>query len=197
EVRAGVRSALGVSECCVVVTMVGIMRPGKGHAELLAATSRVRTSPDVEMVVVAAGDGPLRTELEASVRVGSRVPIRFVGFWDDVPQLLAASDVVVQPSLVDALPTSLIHALAAGVPAIASDVGGIPEIVTPDTGILVPPGDVDALAAAISQLAAEPGARRRMGAAALRRFDAEFDAERWMGRLRALYDEVLEETARP
>jgi glycosyltransferase involved in cell wall biosynthesis len=102
----------------------------------------------------------------------------------------------VQPSLFDALPTALIEGLAAGLPAVASRVGGIVEIVTPDVGILVPPGDPDTLARSLIELARDPQRRWQMGRAARRRFEQEFDAQRWVRTLRSLYDEVIADHAR-
>ncbi len=122
-VLAELRAALGVRADGLMATMVGIMRPGKGHAELLAAAGRVPRSAGVSYVL--AGDGPLRSRLEAAAR-GSSVADRviFAGFRDDVADLLAASDLIVHPSRLDALPTALIEGLAAGLPAVASAIGG-------------------------------------------------------------------------
>ena len=156
--REAVRLALDVPDDAVLVAMVAIMRPGKGHDVLLEAASRLPAGRQVQFVV--AGSGPE----EAGIRLaahglgldGGRV--RFLGFVDDVPALLAGCDLLVHPSMADALPTALIHGLAAGLPIVASDVGGIPEIVTDGVGILVPPGNADALGRAVADLGsnAEP-----------------------------------------
>ena len=192
EDRARLRSALGVGAEDVMATMVGIMRPGKGHDQLLAAAALVPESLRVTFVL--AGDGPLRARLEAedAARGGNGARVVFAGFREDVADLLAASDLVVHPSLAEALPTALIHALASGRPTVASAVGGVPEVVTPDTGVLVPPGDVASLVGAVAALAGDPERRRALGAAARRRFEAEFDVVLWARRLRAVYEEVLE-----
>jgi glycosyltransferase involved in cell wall biosynthesis len=121
---------------------------------------------------------------------GLRDRIKLVGYRDDIPELLQAADVVVQPSHFDALPTTLIQALAAGVPAVASDVGGIPEIVTSRVGILVPPGRPDRLAQAIDELASDPIRRAALGSAAHAFFEEEFSAVTWVGRLRGVYESV-------
>lgn len=195
EERVRLRARLGLPERGAVAAMVAIMRPGKGHDDLLAALQLVPR--DVDLRVVLAGDGPLRGELERRARAAGLVPSRvvFAGFVDDVAGLLAASDVVVQPSHFDALPTALIQALAAGLPVVATDVGGIPEIITPEVGVLVPPGDVQALAGALVDVAADSGLRQSLGAAARQRFDSEFDAGVWAGRLSHVYQEVLLECA--
>lgn len=195
EAQRALRASLGVPPGCVMATMVGIMRPGKGHADLIAAAARVPEGLDVRFVL--AGDGPLRRRLEAAARTDPRAAKRvvFAGFRTDVAELLAASDLIVHPSRFDALPTALIHGLAAGLPVVASDVGGIPEVVTPDAGRLVPPGDVRALADAVVALAGDPAARQHLGAAARRRFAAEFDAAAWARRLREVYAEAAKELA--
>ncbi|CAN5254132.1 glycosyltransferase family 4 protein [soil metagenome] len=193
--RLALRAEAGAGAGTVLVTCLGIMRPGKGHAQLLRAVERLPEAAGVRVAL--AGDGPLRARLRRAVASSPvlRDRVTLLGFRRDVGALLQASDVVVQPSLSDALPTSLIHALAAGVPAVASAVGGIPEIVTPATGVLVPPGDVGALATALLGLAEEPGRRQSLGAAARSRFDREFDARVWAERLRRLYERVLADTA--
>lgn len=193
--RLALRAQAGAGPGTVLVTCVGIMRPGKGHDHLLRAVEHLPEQAGVRLAL--AGDGPLRERLQRAVASSPvlRERVRLLGFRRDVGALLQASDVVVQPSLADALPTSLIHALAAGAPAVASAVGGIPEIVTPATGVLVPPGDVAALGAALLALAEEPGRRRSLGAAARGRFNREFDAHLWAERLRRLYERVLADTA--
>lgn len=193
--RDVVRAELGADHASVLAVMVGIMRPGKGHADLIAATELI--PPDLDLRVVMVGDGELRSEV-GSLVTRSRTPqgrLRLAGFRDDIPAVLAAADIVVHPSRVDALPTVLLSAAAAGRPVVATTAGGIPEIVTPSTGLLVPPGDVAGLAAALTTLTREPLTRAAMGASARARFAAEFDATIWAGRLRALYDDVLRERA--
>ncbi|MDQ2724570.1 MAG: glycosyltransferase family 4 protein [Actinomycetota bacterium] len=193
-----VRRELGISEDAVVATMLGVMRPGKGHRQLIAADARL--APGTRLRFVCAGDGPLADELgreadelgREAVRRGSpEARIIFPGWRSDVGAILAASDMIVHPTLFDALPTALIQGLAAGLPAVASNVGGVPEIVSSDCGILVAPDDPAALADALQALAEDPQKRAKMGAAARARFDTEFAADIWAGRLRALYDTVV------
>ena len=111
---------------------------------------------------VLAGSGPEEARLRARVEAeGLAGRVVFAGFREDVAALLAAADLVVHPSHADALPTALIHALAAGVPAVATRVGGIPEIVGDDAGVLVPPAEPAALAGAVRDLAGDPGGAGR------------------------------------
>jgi glycosyltransferase involved in cell wall biosynthesis len=167
------------------------MRPEKGHNELLAAARAIGNEARVTFVLV--GDGELRPALEATAAAAApeSAPVVFAGYRRDVAELLAASDIVVHPSFADALPTALIHALASARPIIASNVGGIPEIVTADAGILVGPGDIDGLVGAITSLAADPVRRSALGSGARRRYDEEFELSVWMQRLRARYERVL------
>jgi glycosyltransferase involved in cell wall biosynthesis len=187
--RAEVRRELGAGPDAFVVAMVGIMRPGKGHQDLLAAAARLRHGSRAHLVLV--GDGPLSGQLRSAAR-SLTCPVTFTGYREDVSRLLDACDLVVHPTRFDALPTALIEALAAGRPVLASDVGGVPEIVTSDVGRLIPPGDLAALAEAITNLEADPGLRARLGVAARARFEREFEAGRWARRLRVLYDQVRE-----
>jgi glycosyltransferase involved in cell wall biosynthesis len=188
EARRRIRSGLGVTDEHVLAAMIGVVRPGKGHAQLIAAARLLGEGSPVRFVC--AGDGPLLGELRRSAAdTGGRVT--FTGWRSDVPDLLASSDLIVHPTLFDALPTALIQGLAAGLPAVASDVGGVPEIVDRDCGILVPPDDPAALAGAVEALAGSEDRRRAMGQRAARRFAEEFDSEIWARRLRELYDTVL------
>jgi glycosyltransferase involved in cell wall biosynthesis len=191
EARRRIRGQLGVPPQAVMATMISLLRPGKGHTDLITAASRLPEALDVHIVIV--GDGPLRPALEAQARaLGLKDRrVHFTGYRTDVGTILACSDIVVQPSLFDALPTALIEGLAAGLPAIASEVGGIVDIVTADLGILVPPASPDRLAESLIALARDPERGRRMGQAARRRFEQQFDAVNWAGTLRRLYDEVL------
>lgn len=190
--RTARRAALGASDDTVLVVAVGVLRPEKGHADLAAAVARLPR--DLPVRVVVAGDGPERARLDALAGpLGDRFAL--LGRRDDVPALLEAADLVVHPSTADALPTALLEAAAAGRPVVATSVGGIPEIVTPGTGVLVGVGDVPALSEAIAALVRDPTARQRLGRAARERFDREFAVDAWAGRLRVLYDEVLAESA--
>ncbi len=189
EEVSAVRRELGIGDDRIVAVTIAVMRPGKGHEVLLDAVKEV---DDDRLVFLLAGDGSEAKRLRARAAGDRRIV--FAGFREDVPLLLAAADLVVHPSLGDALPTSLIHALAAGLPIVASDVGGIPEIVPPGAGFLVPPGDPAALASAITRLAADEAGRRLMEKRSREHFEEEFEVVAWARRLRSLYSEVLNRT---
>ncbi len=183
---AAVREDLDIGRDRIVAATVAVMRPDKGHDVLLDAVELI---DDPRLVFVLAGDGPRAEALQRRAAGNDRVV--FTGFREDVARLLTAADFLVHPSRHDALPTSLLHALAAGLPIVASGVGGVPEIVPADAGWLVPPGEPVALAEAIVTVAGDEGGRRLMGKRSRERFEEEFDARTWAGRLRSLYAEVL------
>lgn len=193
--RAELRAELGLPAGAIVVTKVGLMRPGKGQgAVLAAATELTARAPDLDVHFLFLGDGELRPELEREAATrGIADRVVFAGYRDDVPDLLQTSDLLVHASDFDALPTALIEALGAGLPVVAYGVGGVPEIVTPETGCLVEPGDVAGLARALTDLASDPVRRAGMSRAARARFAVEFASSTFARRLRDLYDEVRAE----
>lgn len=198
EVRADkstIRAEIGVPTGAVLAVCAGLMRPEKGHADLLAA---IRLLPDEPAVVVAlAGDGPLSDDIGTAVESDPvlRERVRLLGFRADIADVLAAADFVVQPSLADALPTALISALAAGRPIVASRVGGIPDIVHDAYGILVRPADPAGLSVALGEMAGTVAAGGErlvaMQRAARRRYEDHFSAQRWVTGLQAVYTRAI------
>lgn len=160
----------------------------KGHIHLLEAAARIP-----EALFQLAGDGPERASLEAKAReLGVNDRVRFLGYREDVPALLASCDLFVLPSLYEGLPLAMLEAMAAGKPVIASAIGGIDEAVVHDeTGILVPPADPAALAGAIRQVLFNPPLARRLGAAGRARVERDFSAESMVQGVVRVYDEVL------
>jgi glycosyltransferase involved in cell wall biosynthesis len=135
----------------------------------------------------------LRTEWEELARsLGVADRVRWAGYRRDVDAILPGCDLFVLPSRDDAFPTVLLEAMAAGLPAVASAVGGIPEIVTPDvTGVLVPPGDAETLAAAIVDLLHDAPRAARMRRCAQMLADERFSTRAWIGRLEKVYAESV------
>jgi glycosyltransferase involved in cell wall biosynthesis len=134
------------------------------------------------------GDGPDRPEIEAELGRAAEL----LGERRDVRQLLGSADLFVLSSRSEGLPLSILEAMASGLPVVASAVGGIPEVVIHDeTGLLVPPGDPDALADALRRLLADPALRRRLGAAGRARAEREFSLERARRAHVELYERLL------
>jgi len=186
EERGPLRRALGVAADAVVITCVARLVPLKAHTRLLAAFAHLE---EPRAVLLCAGDGPLREPLQQQAReLGISGRVRFLGNRDDVPQLLRASDLFVLASDTEGLSCSLLEAMAAGLPAVATRVGGNPELVVDGaTGILVPPGEVDALRAALSRLASDAPLRGQMGARAAERAREGFSFDAMTARYEALY----------
>lgn len=188
QTRARLERDFEIPAGAPILITVSVLRPAKGIEVLLDTVRRV---PDAYFLIV--GGGPKEEEFrELAAKSGAGERVRWAGFRTDVDELLAGADVFVHPSLVDAFPTVLLEAMAAGLPVVASGVGGIPEIVNPGvTGKLVPPGDADALASALNSLLADPGMMARMSEAAQQRAQREFSAQAWLARLGQLYEQVV------
>jgi glycosyltransferase involved in cell wall biosynthesis len=165
----------------------------KNHKLFLQAAAKVSARvPDVQFVLV--GDGPLRAELEQETqRLGIAAQTLFLGDRRDIPAILASLDVSVLPSDSESLSNAIIESMAAGVPAIASDVGGNPELLGHGRGLLVKPGDEQALADAMASVLLDAGRRAAMGENG-KKFAAEnFTIEHMRRRHEELYAELLEE----
>ena len=170
------------------VITVANLRPEKSHETLIAAAALLaRDCPDVRYVIV--GDGARRAELAAVARTrGVDHIIDFLGHREDVPALLAAADVFVLPSRSEAFPNGAIEAMAAGLPVVASAVGGLLDLIESGrTGILVPPSDAEALAAALRSLHGSPAKARAIGAAARREVLSRYSFERMVRGFEDLY----------
>jgi glycosyltransferase involved in cell wall biosynthesis len=154
---------------------VGRLAAPKDWSTLLYALAALEPETFAELVIV--GDGPDRERVEDELaRSSLRRRVRLLGERDDVPGLLSDADVFVLASRSEGLPLSVIEAMAAGLPVVASDVGGVGELVREgETGLLVPPGDPAALGDALRLLLADRGLRRRLGSGGRERAKAFFD----------------------
>jgi glycosyltransferase involved in cell wall biosynthesis len=180
--RRRVRAALGAPDHRVVVLAVSRLVWHKGYPELAAA---MRMVPDAALWVagerLTSDRGPDMTALLRDAGLGAR--LRLLGHRDDVAELMAAADLFVLPSRFEGLPMSVIEAMLTGLPVIAANVRGPAEQVVPEvTGLLVPPGDAPALAAALQRLAADPALRARMGAAGRLRAVERYDEAKVLAR---------------
>lgn len=154
---------------------VGRLAAPKDWSTLLSALTSLDSEAFAELAIV--GDGPERERVEDELaRRSLEGRVRLLGERDDVPRLLAEADVFLLASRSEGLPLSVIEAMAAGLPIVASDVGGLKELVRDgETGVLVPPGDPVALAEALRPLLANRELRRRLGRAGRARAKALFD----------------------
>jgi glycosyltransferase involved in cell wall biosynthesis len=187
ELRAGSRAELGVGEGEVLLVFVGRIVPIKRLDLLLRALARAREAdPRLRLAVV--GDGAERAQLERrAAELGIAGEVFFLGYRRELRPVFAAADLAVLSSDNEGTPVSLIEAAAAGLPAVATDVGGVREVVGEETGVLVPRDDAAALAAAIVELAADPARRERCGHAARRHALDRYGAQRLIDDVDALY----------
>lgn len=186
--RFGLRAEDWVAAC------VGRLSPEKGQRYLLEAVGVARTAIH-NLRVVVAGDGPDLEALKAQARAaGIQDIVSFLGWTSDIPSLLRAANVLVQPSTREGFGLAVAEAMAAGCPVVCTAVGGIPELVDHDScGILVPPRDPTALALALTTLSEQPALAVRLAAAAHRRVETHFSASRMMDDLKRVYRELLAE----
>jgi len=190
--REEARRALGLPPQGPLIGAVGRLSPEKGQIVLLRALPSVLAAfPQAACVL--AGEGPSRAALEAETRrlgIGDRVI--FLGLRRDVPMVLAGLDLFVQPSIYEGFGLSLLEAMSAGLPVVASRVGGIPEVIEDGrTGLLVPPQDPTALAGAVVRLLGDSEGARRLGESAASRARERFSLGRVAERVDALYRNIL------
>ncbi len=171
-----------------VLTMVARLAAPKDPLLLLEALAAVDAPFQLRLV----GDGPDRAAVEGAVaRLGLGDRVTLLGRRLDVPELLADSDVFTLISRQEGFPLSILEAMRAGLPVVASDVGGIREAVRDETGLLVPRGDKAALTQALSALLGDRGLRARLGAAGRTAYEARFSVERMLDRTFEAYLHVL------
>ncbi len=194
EAPAAVREKLGVPPGAVLVGNVALLDPRKGHRFLLEALALARKTCAVPLYLVVEGTGPERAALEALAgELGLGGAVKFAGRWDGIFDLMNAFDVFALSSTgMEDFPNVVLEAMSLGKPVIGTRVAGVPEQVEDGaTGLLVPPGDAPALAAAIASLAADPAKRAAMGAAGKARFDSEFACGKATARYADLYRGLL------
>jgi len=192
--RDALRREWGVPDSALVVGSVGRLVAVKNYALLLRAAA----SSGLAIHVVLAGEGPERaalTALAASLGIASRVHL--LGHSNDVDRVLGAFDVFVLPSFSEGMSNTLLEAMAAGVPPVASDVGGNGEIVRDGVdGRLFPSDDEAALRESLAALCRDAGERARLGAAARQRVLSTFDIRQMIAGYEQLYERVHARTAR-
>lgn len=182
---------------CLVIGSVGRIEPVKNHALLLTAFAALRARrPDLahRLRLAIIGDGPLLPALRAQVdAAGLNDAVWLPGKRDDVAAILRGLTVFALPSIAEGTPGAALEAMASGVPVIGSDVGGVPEVVADGaTGALVPPGDSEALCAALERYATRPALVHEHGLAARLRVTQHYGMQAMVAAYQALYDELCE-----
>ena len=189
EANSAMRAELGVGSDQRVIGTVGNLFAVKGHTYLLKACKAVASSyPNILVLIAGEGDQLGRLQKEAA-DLGIAANVRFLGFRDDVPALLHAMDIFVLPSLSEGLPLSILEALALGKPVVATNVGGIPEVVQNGlTGFLVPPRSPEALAEKILLLLRHPVTASDLGRAGRSRVEDAFSIKKMIQEYQCLYE---------
>ncbi|MFQ5745722.1 MAG: glycosyltransferase [Gemmatimonadota bacterium] len=177
--RMETRAALGLGEDEVLAIAVGNLYPVKGYDVLLRALAMAAGTVSAPWRLAVVGRGEEEAALrDLAGRLGLAPRVRWLGYRDDVPDLMAAADVYVMSSRSEGLPLAVLEAMFAGLPIVATRVGGIPEAVGADReGLLVEPQDPGDLAAALSRLLGDPALRDRLAAAARRRAERDYHVE--------------------
>lgn len=186
------RERLGLPEDALLIGVVAQLIERKGHAVLLRALpALVAEQPRLQVVFF--GQGPLAATLEQQAReLGLEQRVHLVGFREDLAELLPCLAVLVHPARMEGLGVSLLQAAAAGVPIVATAVGGIPEAVEDGvTGVLVPAGDSEALGQAMRSLLADRSLREQLGRAGAERVRRVFSVELMVEANLAVYRELL------
>jgi glycosyltransferase involved in cell wall biosynthesis len=194
--RDDVRAELGAKPDELVLLALGALVRRKGLDVLLDALAELERK-DLRPLLWLGGEGDARPKLEKQAKtLGLAQRVQFLGSRRDVADLLAGSDVFVMPSRREGLGVAALEAMAAGKPLVASNVGGLGEaVVDGSTGLLVPPDDAVALAAALERLLGDRDLRARCGAAGPERIRFTFHVDRMVASYETLYREVLAEAA--
>ena len=185
------RGELCIAEGGLLVGSVSRLMPQKGLSDGLLAFER-GAPHDAHLVII--GDGPLRGSLEQQAAgLKSQERIHFLGWRQDAAQCLTEIDILLMPSRWEGFGLVLLEAFRAGTAILASDVGGIAEVIEAGvSGLLCTPGDIDGFAAGLARLGADSDLRARIASRGLRRFEEHFTAARMVSEMLALYRETLE-----
>jgi glycosyltransferase involved in cell wall biosynthesis len=189
-----VRRELGLPEGVPVIGLVGRLDHwGKGHKELFQAMVSLKARHPMCALIV--GGGRRQAEMrQLAESLGLGESVHFLGQRQDVPDLLRAMDIFVLPSYSEGVSLALLEAMAAGLPVIATAVGGLPEVVTDgETGWLIPPRDPAALAGALTRLLADPALARQLGAKAREQVREHYSLDRLGREINEIYGELVQQ----
>jgi glycosyltransferase involved in cell wall biosynthesis len=191
SLRRDVRAELAVGDDEVLALTVANLRSEKGY-DVLVEAARLAVDAGTPVRFVSVGRGPLQADLEVAAHAaGLDGHLHFLGARTDTPRLMAGADVFVLPSHQEGLPVALMEAMSAGLPVVATIVGGVPDVVTDGVeGLLVPPGRADLLAEAISRVTWDVALRSRLADASLAR-STLFDVRAAARAIESVYTELL------
>jgi glycosyltransferase involved in cell wall biosynthesis len=187
--RKRARQELGIDEGERLIGWVGRLSSEKAPESLLRALPLLE---DEAVAVGFIGDGPLQPQLETrAVELGIGSRVRWFGRIPNAGRLLAAFDVLALTSLTEGTPMVLLEAMAAGVPIVATQVGGVPDVLQEGAGLLVPPGDSEALARALGRVLRDAGQADEVRKAGQRRLESAYTPDTWVERYGAVYHAAL------
>jgi glycosyltransferase involved in cell wall biosynthesis len=196
EERQSIRREIAGDENRVVIIAVGRLVRAKGYEDMIEAFAIVHHR-DPRTVLVIAGVGSLFDKIRKKISdMQLEDSVNCLGERSDISQLLAASDIYASSSHREGLPVALLEAMMAGLPIVATSVGDIPKVITPETGIIVPPHEPACLADALSDLVNAPEKARMLGTGARIRALQEYSLVTWINRLASLYEETLRSSKR-
>ncbi len=176
----------------LVVGTVARLSEQKGIKYLLHAAKRIiEQFPSITVII--AGSGPLSSQLkELSTKLNISRNVKFIGFRNDIPELLSVIDIFVLPSLWEGMPNVVLEAMAAGKPVIATDTGGSKDLIDSNiNGVLVEPGNSEALAEAILKLLGDPAQRQRLGESAREKVKERFPIDKMVSKTEQVYTQFL------
>jgi glycosyltransferase involved in cell wall biosynthesis len=186
-----IRTELGIGASQPVVLYIGRLHEAKRPQDAIEAV-RLLIDRMPDLVLLMAGRGELEPALQSMIeRYGLQENVRMLGYRQDVARLLAAADVLVLPSDHEAFGRIIIEAMSMKTPVVSTRVGGVPEVVNPECGILVPPANPLQLAAALERILTDPELAQRMGEAARQRVEEHFTMTQYVSRLEKVIHESL------
>jgi glycosyltransferase involved in cell wall biosynthesis len=194
--RGQFRREFGLDDKIKLIGIVGRIFPIKNHRLFLSVAARIAARESTARFVIV-GDGVLRPDLERqAMELGIADRVIFTGWRRDLPRIYADLDVLVSSSDNEGTPVSVIEAMAAGRPVVATRVGGLPDLIRDrETGVLVPPRDAEALATAVLQVLQDTESARTVGRNAMISARERFDVARLIADVHHLYDALLKERA--
>jgi glycosyltransferase involved in cell wall biosynthesis len=194
EKRAEIRQKLNLDSLDVMLLSTGNLTEVKGHTYLISAVARL-IEKGLRVKCFIAGQGMLENNLSAQIKkMGLSNSVKLLGYRNDVADLLNACDLFCMPSLNEALGYSLIEAMAVGKPVVASDVGGIPEVISHGKeGLLVKPKDAKALSDTIERFLSDPSLMNQFGRNAMQKVKSRFSIGRMQETSKKLFEKVMNE----